>query len=278
MILKDQPLKIHPTAVVHKGAILDEDVEVGPYSVIGEHVMIGAGCRIGTHCVLEGHTTIGKNNRFFTGAVIGSIPQDLKYKGEPTRLTIGDHNTFREYVTVNLGTEEGGSETRIGGHVLIMAYSHIAHDCQIGDHVILANGVTMGGHVVIEERVVVGGLVGIHQFVRVGKLAMIAACSMAAQDVTPFAMANGYHAKIYAMNKIGLERAGISQKTQQELKRAFRILFRSGLSTKSALEKIERELPPGPEIGHLVQFIRESKRGFCGGPKGISTDEPSWND
>lgn len=278
MLVKDRNPKIHPTAIVHPGAVLGEAVEVGPYSVIGEHVTIGSGCWIGTHCVLEGHTTIGQNNRFFTGAVIGSIPQDLKYKGEPTLLTIGNHNTFREYVTVNLGTKEGGGETRIGSHVLMMAYSHVAHDCHVHDHAILSNVATLAGHVIVEEGAVLGGLGGVHQFARVGKLAILGACSKAVQDVVPFAIADGQRACVYGLNKIGLERVGIPKKTQQDLERAFRILFHSGCSTKSALEKIEKELPKSQELSHLTQFIRTSKRGFCRGVGKTSKDEPSWND
>ena len=270
-------MKIHPTAIVQKGAALAEDVEVGPYSVIGEHVTVGKSCRIGAHCVLDGETTIGEGNRFFTGAVIGSIPQDLKYKGEKSRVSIGDHNTFREYVTVNLGTEGGTGETRVGSHVLVMAYSHIAHDCVVGDRAILANVATLGGHVVIGEGAVIGGMVGLHQFVRVGKLAMIAACSKAAQDVAPFALAHGYPAKIYGLNRVGLERSGMAKKTQQEIEKAFRLLFRSGLSVKNAVDRIEKELPKDTELAHLLQFIRGSKRGLCGAV-GKREEPPAWND
>ena len=269
-------MKIHPTAIVQKGAALADDVEVGPYSVIGERVTVGKSCRIGAHCVLDGETTIGEGNRFFTGAVIGSIPQDLKYKGERSTLVIGNHNLFREYVTINLGTEGGGGETRIGNHILVMAYSHVAHDCQIGDHAILANGATLGGHVVIEDRAILGGLAAVHQFVRVGRLAIIGGCSKLVQDVVPFATADGYPARIYGLNKIGLDRADVDKKTQQELERAFRILFRSRLSAQNALEKIEKELLQGEAIVHLVQFIRSSKRGFCRGLEGTGK-EPAWN-
>ena len=269
-------MKIHPTAIVQKGAKVPDDLEVGPNSVIGEHVTLGKGCRVGAHCVLDGDTTIGEGNRFFTGAVIGSVPQDLKYKGEKTALVIGDNNVFREYVTVNLGTEGGGGETCIGNNVLVMAYSHVAHDCSIGDHAILANGATLGGHVTIGEQVVIGGLVGIHQFTRVGRLSIIGGCSKVIQDIAPFAIADGHPARIYGVNKIGLDRSGMDKQVQQELERAFKLLFRSGLATSNALETILQEFPKQAAVAHLVEFVRSSKRGFCRGIE-ETEKEPAWN-
>lgn len=266
-LVERQIPRIHPTAIVHEGAVLADDVEVGPYSVIGEHVTVGKGCRIGAHCLLDGHTTIGKNNRFFTGAVIGSIPQDLKYKGEESRLTIGDHNIFREYATVNLGTAGGGGETKIGNHVLMMAYAHVAHDCQVQDGAILSNGVQIAGHVVIGERAIISGMAGVSQFVHIGKLALVGAISKATQDVLPFTISDGRPLETYALNKVGLERAGVSRETQRFLSKALRLLLRSGLSVPNALRQIEEELPPDPEVRYLVQFVRASKHGFSGAAK-----------
>lgn len=256
-------MRIHPTAVIHPGTKLAPDVEIGPYSIIGEHVSLGSGCVVGAHCVLEGHTTIGKNNRIHTGAAIGGAPQDLKYQGQETSLEIGDNNNFREYVTVNIGTVEGGGTTRIGNNVHIMAYSHIAHDCIIHDGVIIANGGTLGGHVEIGEKAIVGGLVALHQSVRVGKLSIIGGCSKAVQDVIPFAMIDGHPARVYGLNLLGLKRAGIPPEVQRHLKRALQLLFRSGLSREAALERIERECGQSSEVLHLMDFVRSSERGIC---------------
>jgi len=259
----EESMKLHPTAVVHPGANLAEDVEVGPYSIIGAHVTLGNGCVVGAHCVLEGHTTIGENNRIHTGAAIGGAPQDLRYQGQETFLEIGNNNNFREYVTVNIGTVEGGRTTRIGNHVHIMAYSHIAHNCEIHDGVIIANGGTLGGHVEIGEKAIVGGLVGIHQFVRVGKLSIIGGCSKLVQDAIPFATLDGHPARVYGLNLLGLKRAGIPNDIQQHLKHALQFLFRSGLSRDAALERIERECGESPEVLHLMDFVRRSERGIC---------------
>ena len=270
-------MNIHKTAVIHSEAKLADDVTVGPYSIIGPHVVLGRGCDVGSHCVLEGHTTIGEGNRFYTGAVIGSIPQDLKYKGEITFLEIGNNNNFREYVTVNCGTVEGDGKTRIGNNVHLMAYSHIAHDCVIQDGAILANNATLGGHVAIGEKAIFGGMVGVHQFVRIGKLSMIGACSKAAQDVIPFATLNGYPARVYGLNQIGLERAGISKEVQKDLKQAFKILFGSALSREVALEEMQRTCGESPEVKELVDFIRQSKRGIATRVRSREK-EFSWSD
>lgn len=269
-------MKIHPTAVIYPGAQLADDVTVGPYSIIEEHVVVGKGSSVGTHCVLKGHTTIGEHNRFYTGAVIGEIPQDLKYKGEKTFLEIGDNNNFREYVTVNTGTAEGGGTTRIGNHVHIMAYSHIAHDCLIHDGVIIANNGTLGGHVEIGERAILGGLVGIHQFVRVGKLAMIAACSKATQDVIPFSAVFGSPARLYGLNSVGLKRAGMDLKIQKDLKQAFHLLFEGALSREEALKEIQKNFGKRSEVKELVAFVGNSKRGIC--RRANAVEESSWSD
>jgi UDP-N-acetylglucosamine acyltransferase len=255
-------MKIHPTAVVHPKANLADDLEVGPYSIIDENVTIGSHNKIGAFCCLEGWTVLGKNNRIFTGAVIGSIPQDLKFKGEKTYLKIGDNNIIREYVTINRGTQAKG-ETVIGNNNLLMAYSHIAHDCIIGNDTIIANVGTLAGHVTIEDMAIVGGLVAIHQFVRVGTLSIIGGCSKVVQDIPPYSTCDGHPTKVYGLNAVGLRRAGISSEVLTNLKSAFKILFNSGLSTSHALERIEKEIPKSPEVLHLIKFVRSSERGVC---------------
>ena len=254
---------VHPTALVDRRAALGQDVEVGPYTVIGPHVKVGARTRIGAHGVLEGYTSIGEECQVFTGAVIGSIPQDLKYAGEKSELIVGDRNRIREYVTINPGTKGGGGKTVIGSDCLLMAYAHVAHDCLISDHVILANSAALAGHIVIEEGAVIGGLVGIHQFVRVGTLAIIGGCSRVIQDVPPYSTCVGYPAKVFGLNREGLRRAGLAAHAKDRLHRAFRTLFHSGLSMSHALEEVAREANHGPEVAHLLDFIRQSKRGVC---------------
>lgn len=253
---------IQSTAQVACGAQLASDVEIGHYTIIGPQVKIGSGTRVGEHCVITGKATIGKNCRIFTGAVIGSIPQDLKYKGEESEVIIGDNNVIREYVTVNLGTAASG-KTVIGNDNLIMAYAHIAHDCVIGNQIILANVGTLAGHITIEDRAIVGGLAAVHQFVRIGRLSIIGGCSKVNQDIPPYSMCDGNPVKVRGLNKVGFDRAGISKEVRLNLKHAFRILFNSGLNIPHALKKVEQELPPGAEVAHLVNFIRNSQRGVC---------------
>ena len=254
---------VHPTAIVHPKARLGEGVIVGPYAIIDEHVSVGAHTRIGAHCVIEGRTTIGADCQIFTGAVIGSIPQDLKYRGEESYLVIGDRNQIREYVTINPGTEGGGGKTVIGSDGLFMAYAHVAHDCVVGDHVIIANSAALAGHITVEDRAVIGGLVGIHQFVRVGTLAIIGGCSRVIQDIPPYATCVGYPAAVFGLNSEGLRRAGISEDTKRRLRHAFRILFHSKLSMSHALKQIETDADHDPAVRHLVTFIRDSKRGVA---------------
>jgi len=260
---RTKAIQVHPTAIVHPKAQLAEGVSVGPYAVIEEHVSIGPGTRVGAHCVIEGQTAIGADCQLFTGAVVGSIPQDLKYRGEASRLLIGDRNKIREYVTINPGTEGGGGKTAIGSDCLFMAYAHVAHDCLIGDHVVIANSAALAGHITIEDRVIVGGLVGIHQFVRVGTLAMIGGCSRVIQDIPPYATCVGYPAKIYGLNSEGLRRAGVSGESKDRLHRAFRILFHSKLSMPHAIAQVDHETDACPELQHLLTFIQQSKRGVC---------------
>lgn len=253
---------IQSTAQVAPEAQLAEDVEVGHYSIIGPQAKIGAGCKIGDHCVITGESTIGENCQIFTGAVIGSIPQDKKYKGEETEVIIGDNNIIREYVTINLGTS-ASDKTIIGNNNLIMAYAHIAHDCQLGDYVTLANVGTLAGHIVIEDRAILGGLAAVHQFVRIGRLSIVGGCSKVIQDIPPYSLCDGHPARVRSLNKIGLERTGISREARANLKHAFTILFNSGLTIAHALKKVEEELPPTPEVTHLVNFIKNSQRGVC---------------
>lgn len=254
-------MKIHPTAIIDTKAELADDVEVGPYCFIGPNVKIGSATTIGAHAVIDGYTTIGENNRIFSGAVIGSITQDLKFKGEKSCVNIGDRNIIREYVTINMGTDKD-SATVVGNNVLLMAYCHVAHDCVIKDGAIIANGGTFAGYVTVEEKADIGGLTGVHQFVRIGKLAIIGGCSKVTQDVVPFSKSDGHPLKVYGLNTVGLERAGIPPESRNSLKKAFKILFHSGLTVSHAIEEIKSEVPKSPEIDYLVEFIATSERGI----------------
>ena len=253
----------HPTAIVHPKASLGDGVSIGPYAVIGERVTIGSRTRVGAHCVIEGRTTIGADCELFTGAVIGTTPQDLKYRGEASELVIGDRNKFREYVTVNIGTAGGGGKTVIGSDGLFMAYAHVAHDCVIGNHVILANSVALAGHIAIEDSAIIGGLVGVHQFVRVGTLSITGGCSRVVQDIPPYATCVGYPASVFGLNVEGLRRAGVPSETKRRLHRAFKTLFHSKLSMSHAIEEVARDTDHFPELQHLLTFIRQSKRGVA---------------
>ncbi|MFA4888362.1 MAG: acyl-ACP--UDP-N-acetylglucosamine O-acyltransferase [Candidatus Omnitrophota bacterium] len=255
-------MHIDKAAIVSAKANLAEDVSVGPYTVIREGVSIGAKTEIGAHCLIEGNTTIGANCQVFTGAVIGSQPQDLKFKGEKAYLVIGSGNIIREYCTFNPGTEDGG-KTVVGDSNLFMAYSHVAHDCRVGNYCVLANNGTLAGHVTIEDKAVVGGLVAIHQFVVVGELSIIGGCSKVVQDIPPYSTCDGHPARVYGLNLVGLRRQKTSPSRITELGRAFKILFNFGLSPKHALEKIEQEISSTVEIKHLVDFIKHSQRGIA---------------
>ncbi len=254
---------VHPTAIVHPRAELADGVEIGPYAVVGEHVRIGPRTRIDSHVVLDGRTTMGADCQVFPFCSIGQAPQDLKYAGEPTRLTIGDQNVFREYVTLNRGTEAGGGATTIGGHNFFMAYVHVAHDCHIGDHTVLANAATLAGHITIGDWATVGGLVGIHQYVRIGAYAMIGGCSGLGQDVPPYVIAAGRPAMLYALNSIGLKRRGFTEEQLHALKQAYQVLFRSGLKRKEAIKRVTVECSASPDAMALVRFIEQSERGIC---------------
>jgi UDP-N-acetylglucosamine acyltransferase len=252
---------IHATAVIHPKARIGADCEIGPYCVIGQHVELGERCKLHSHVVIEGHTTLGKENEAFPFACLGLKSQDLKWKGGTTRTEIGDGNTFREHDTVHSATSDGGV-TRVGSNNHILAYSHVAHDVQLGNHVIMSNVATLAGHVVIGDHAVIGGLVAIHQFCRIGTLSMIGGCSKVVQDVPPFMIADGNPARTRTVNKVGLERKGIGEAAQAALKQAYKLLFREGLTFSNAVTKIEAELPALPEILHLVEFVRTSERGL----------------
>jgi UDP-N-acetylglucosamine acyltransferase len=258
----DQVTNIDPRAVVHPEAELDHGVSVGPFAVIGPNVRIGSGTTVGPHAVVEGRTTMGKNNRVFQFASIGADPQDLKYAGEDTGLTIGDGNTFRECCTVNKGTEGGINETRLGNGILLMAYSHVAHDCVLGDGVIFANCATLGGHVTIGDGAIIGGLAAVHQFCRVGALAMLSGGSMATKDVPPYTTVQGDRASMRGLNLTGLQRSGFSAETIAALKSTYRIVFRSGLAFEEAVVKVRLDIESCPEVDHLLDFLMSAERGF----------------
>ena len=253
--------EIHSSAVVHPKAKLGDDCFVGPFCVIGENVVLGKNCRLHSHVVIDGHTTLGNGNEVFPFASIGLKTQDLKWKGGITRTEIGDNNTFREYVTIHSATSDG-EMTRVGSNNHILAYCHLAHNVTLGNHVIMSNVATLAGHVTVEDHAVIGGLVAIHQFCRVGKMAIIGGCSRIVQDVPPFMLTEGNPAETRTINKVGLDRNGVSGETQAALKQAYKILFRDGLTIPNALKRIEEKLPPSPELQHLIQFVRSSERGI----------------
>jgi len=252
---------IHSTAVIHPKARVGDGCEIGPYCVIGEHVELGAGCKLHSHVVIDGHTKLGARNEIFPFASIGLKTQDLKWKGGITRTEIGDGNTFREYVTIHSATSDGDATT-VGSNNHILAYCHVAHDCRLGSNIVMSNVGTLAGHVTVEDHAIVGGLAAVHQFCRIGKMAIIGGCSKVVQDVPPFMLADGNPAETRTINKVGLERNGVSEEAIGALKSAYKILFREGLTIPNALVKIEKELAPLPEVLHLVQFVKSSERGI----------------
>jgi UDP-N-acetylglucosamine acyltransferase len=252
---------IHPTAVIHPGANLHPTVKVGPYAVIGEHVTIGPDTDIGAHVVIDGHTTIGSENRIFPGAAIGLESQDLKYDGSMSQVVIGNNNLIREYVTINRATNAGGA-THLGDNNLLMAYSHVAHNCVVEDNVIIANSVALAGHVHIESGARISGIVGVHQFVRVGRLAMIGGLSRIIRDVPPFTLVNGNPAEVRGLNQVGLQRAGLTDdrdgQSYRELKQAYRLVYRSGEMIGDAIAKIE-QFDQNELVAHFCAFIKSSQ-------------------
>ena len=255
------PIQLHSSAVVHPQAQIGDGCEIGPFCVVGEHVVLGAGCRLHSHAVIDGRTRLGRGNEIFPFASIGLKTQDLKWEGGTTLTEIGDENIFRESVTVHSATG-GGGVTRIGSHNHILAYCHIAHDCQLGDHIVMSNVATLAGHVVVEDYAVVGGLVAVHQFCRIGRMAMIGGCSKVVQDVPPFMLADGNPAETKTVNRVGLERHAVPEESQAALRQAYKILFREGLTISNAVARIESELSGFPEVKYLVQFVRASGRGI----------------
>lgn len=253
---------IHPTAIVSAGAVLGDGCVIGPYCIVGPKVVLGPDCTLHSHVVLDGRVTMGSRNEIFPFACIGLKTQDLKWQGAETSVEAGDENTFREYVTVNSATAEGGA-TRIGSHNHILAYAHIAHDCTLGNHIVMSNVATLAGHIVVEDHAIVGGLAAVHQFCRIGRMAIIGGCSKVVQDVPPYMLADGNPAQTRTINKVGLERNGVSEQVQNVLKQAYRLLFREGLSIPNALAQIEATLPGLPELAHLSDFVRASQRGLC---------------
>jgi len=252
---------IHRTAIVHPRAQLGAGCEIGPYCVIGENVALGDSCKLYSHVIIDGHTKLGRENEIFPFASLGLKTQDLKWKGGVTRTEIGDGNTFREYVTIHSATG-AGEVTRVGSHNTILAYCHIAHNCTLGDHIIMSNVATLAGHVTVEDHAVIGGLAAVHQFSRVGKMSMIGGCSKIVQDVPPFMIVDGNPGETRTINKVGMERHGVSEEAQNALRHAYKILFREGLTIPNALVKIEQELPKLPEVLHLLNFVRTSERGI----------------
>lgn len=256
-----QPL-IHATAIIDRKAELDSSVEVGAYTIIGENVRIAAGTRIGSHVVIDGHTTIGQNNQIFQFSSLGAAPQDKKYKGEPTTLEIGDNNTIREFCTFNRGTAQDKGATRLGSDNWVMAYVHIAHDCQIGNHTIFANNSSLAGHVDVQDHAILGGFTLIHQFCKVGAHVITAVGTVVFKDIPPYVTAAGYDAKPHGINAEGLKRRGFSAETITQIKRAYKVLYRKGLSLEEAKSELAELVVACPEINTLLSFLNTTTRGI----------------
>jgi len=254
---------IHPSAIVHPDAKLAQDVEIGPFAVIGEHVEIGSGTSVGSHTVINGHTRIGKNNRIFQHSVLGEAPQDKKYAGEPTRLEIGDGNMIREFCTFNTGTVQDAGVTRLGDDNWVMAYVHLAHDSQVGSHTVLANMVTLAGHVTIHDHVILGGFTGVHQFVRIGAHAITGISSVVLQDVPPYVMVSGSSARPYGINAEGLKRRGFAPTAIAAIKRAYKTLYKSGLTLDQARSALTEQTRDCAQIQLLVDFLAIPGRGIA---------------
>jgi UDP-N-acetylglucosamine acyltransferase len=254
---------VHPTAVVDAKAELDNGVEIGPYCIVKEGVSIRKGARLLSHVVVEGVTEIGERCTVHPFTSLGFPPQDLKYKGEPTRLVIGHDTIVREYTTIHKASVGGAGVTTVGSNNFLMAYVHIAHDCMIGDHVIMSNAATLGGHVLVEDYAIIGGLTAVHQFTRIGRYAMVGGFSGIGQDIPPYMIASGARAKLFGPNVIGLKRHGFSDAAIADIKKAYKILFREKRTLKDAIKKVLEEVPDTEEIRHLVGFVEKNKRGIC---------------
>lgn len=252
---------IHPTAIVDKSAEIGEDVEIGPYCVIGPQISLGRGSKLISHVNVDGKTSIGEECTIYPFASIGTKTQDLKYKGGEPGVVIGSKTTIREYVTVNAATSDG-DYTRVGSGCLIMAYAHVAHDCEVRDEAIMANCATLAGHIVVEEKTIIGGLTAVHQFVRLGRMSIMGGCSKVIKDVPPYMMADGHPLEVKGLNSVGLKRRNVSPEHRKVLKEVYRILYRQNLTTRDAVEKIRSEIERIPEVGHILEFIEGSERGI----------------
>lgn len=251
---------IHPTALIDSSAELGSNVQIGPYVIVGERCVLGDGVVLEPHCVLERNVRLAPNVKIGIGSVIGGEPQDLKFQGEETWVEIGEGTRIREYSTINRGTAES-LKTSVGSQCFLMSYVHLAHDCHVGDGVIISNGTQVAGHVTIEDRAILSGLVAVHQFVKIGRFSFVGGCSRVQKDVPPFLKAVGNPIKLYGLNSIGLQRAGFPDDVVRELKRAYRLFFRSELNLTQALERAQAELKPSPELEHFVRFLSDSGRG-----------------
>lgn len=262
-MLNSKETKVHPTAIIEPGAELGIGVSVGPYSIIGSKVRVGDNTNVGSHVVISGRVSLGKNNLISSFASIGSRPQDLKYRGEDSELLIGDDNMFREYCNLSLGTDGGGGKTVIGSQNLFMVYTHVAHDCQVGNRVIAANCVALAGHAIVDDGAVLGGLSAVHQFCRVGRLSMIAAGAIVTQDVVPFGMVHGDRARINGLNVVGLRRLGMKNSDLQAIKAMYHLVFDSSLTLDDAILRIKKEVEDSEYRRVWLDFLKDSERGLC---------------
>ncbi|MBM7624593.1 acyl-ACP--UDP-N-acetylglucosamine O-acyltransferase [Sporohalobacter salinus] len=254
---------IHETAIIYSGAEIAKDVEIGPYTIIGGNVKIDSGTEIGAHVVIEGQTRIGKDNKIFHGAVIGREPQDLKFEGEKGCVEIGNENTIREFATIHCGTEAGSGVTKIGDNNLIMAYCHVAHDCQLKNNITITNAVDFGEHVIVEDSVVITGLAEIYEFVKIGRMAMIGAHSKVTKDIPPYILVDGNPASVHGINVVGLRRNGVTPELRKEIKQAYKYLYRSDNNISQAIKKMDKELNKSSEIEHFLRFLRNTSREIC---------------
>jgi UDP-N-acetylglucosamine acyltransferase len=256
-------MNIHPTAIISPDARLAEGVEIGPYTIIGPDITIGKDTVIGPHVVVEAHTDIGERCHIYQFTSIGAAPQDLKFQGEKNRVVIGNDNTIREFVTIHRATSSDIGVTIMGDHNLIMAYSHIAHNCKLGNHVIMVNAANLAGHIHVEDYAIIGGLTGVHQFVRIGAHCIIGGASAVTKDIAPYLMAAGNHATTHGLNIVGLKRRGFSEESIQALKEAYRLIFRSSLLLRDAVAQVRSTVTDCPEVRHFIDFIEKSERGLC---------------